>query len=91
MACLVVCWGGGVEVRNLPQFTAFLPQFFSDASFQNIFPLRKILTLPSLSLCTLYMYVFSSVFRVICVAGRFSVFVVFNEGPFPLCGLQGSL
>ena len=26
---------GGVEVRNLPQFTAVLPQFFSDASIQN--------------------------------------------------------
>ena len=26
--------GGGIEVRNLPQFTAILPQFFSDASIQ---------------------------------------------------------
>ena len=36
-----------------------------------IFPLRKILSLPSLLLCTLYVYVFSSVVHVICVAGRF--------------------
>ena len=26
--------GGGIEVRNLPQFTTILPQFFSDASIQ---------------------------------------------------------
>ena len=29
-------WGGGkIAVRNLPQFTAILPQFFSDAPIQN--------------------------------------------------------
>ena len=44
--------------------------------FKNfIFPLRKILSLPSLLLGTLYVYVFSSVLHVIYVAGRFSVFV----------------
>ena len=26
--------GGGIEVRNLPQFTPILPQFFSDVSIQ---------------------------------------------------------
>ena len=46
-----------------------------------IFLLRKILSLPSLLLGTLYMYVFSSVLHVIYVAGRFSVFV------FPKCHL----
>ena len=33
-----------------------------------IFPLRKIVSLPSPSLGTLYVYVFSSVLHVICVA-----------------------
>ena len=48
--------------------------------FKNyIFPLRKILSLPSLLLGTLCVYVFSSVLYVIYVAGRFSVFV------FPKC------
>ena len=38
--------------------------------FKNFnFPLRKNLSLPSLSLGTLYVYLFSSVLHVICVAG----------------------
>ena len=45
------------------------------------FPLRKNVSLSSLSLGTLYVYVFSYVLHVICVAGRFSVFV------FPKCRL----
>ena len=61
--------------RNLPLFTAILPQFFS--LFKNFnFPLRKNPSLSSLSLGTLYVYVFSSVLHVIWVAGRFSAFVL---------------
>ena len=33
ISCRVQGWGG-IEVRNLPQFTAILPQFFSNASIQ---------------------------------------------------------
>ena len=50
-------WGGwgAIAVRNLPQFTAILPQFFSDASIQKFHcSQRKTLSLPSLSLGTLY-------------------------------------
>ena len=41
--------GGGFAVRNFPQFTAILPQFYRNFSvmplFKNfIFPLRKILS-----------------------------------------------
>ena len=32
------CWGGGVEVRNLPRFTAILPQFYRNFS---VMPLLK--------------------------------------------------
>ena len=66
-------WGGG-ELRsaiyhNLPQFYRY---FSVMPLFKNfIFPLKKILSLPSLLLGTLYVYVFSSVLHVICVAGRF--------------------
>jgi hypothetical protein len=75
-------WGGGIEVRNLPQFTAIFPQFFSDVSIQKFqFSPEENLSLSSLSLGTLYVYVFSYVLHVICVAGRFSVFV------FPKCRL----
>ena len=69
--------GGGIEVRNLPQFYrnfSVMPLF---KKFN--FPLRKNLSLPLLSLGTLYVSVFSSVLHVVCVAGRFSVFV------FPQC------
>ena len=40
-------WGGGIEVRNLPQFTAILPQSFSDASIQKFqfSPEEKIFSL----------------------------------------------
>ena len=69
-------WGGG---DCGPQFTAIyrnLPQFYRNFSvmplFKNfIFPLKKILSLPSLLLGTLYVFVFSSVLHFICVAGRF--------------------
>ena len=72
-----MCWtnasscggGGGIAVRNLPQFDC---NFSAMPRFQNfIFPLRKIRSLPSLSLGTLYGYVFSSVLHVIFVAGLF--------------------
>ena len=63
--------------RNLPQFYR---NFSVMPLFKNfIFPLRKILSLPSLLLGTLYVYVFSSAQHVIYVAARFSVFV------FPKC------
>ena len=70
---------GGIEVRNLPQFYC---NFSVMPLFKNFnFPLRKNLSLPLLSLGTLYVSVFSSVLHVISVAGRFSVFV------FPKCRL----
>ena len=69
--------GGGVGVRNLPQFYR---NFSVMPLFKNfIFPLRNILSLPSLLRGTLYVYVFSSVLHVIFVAGRFLFFV------FPKC------
>ena len=50
--------------------------------FKNFnFPPRKNISLPLLSLGALYVSVFSSVLHVVCVAGRFSVFV------FPKCRL----
>ena len=68
---LTVDWGGGIAVRNLPHFYR---NFSVMPRFKNfVFPLRKILCLPSLLLGTLYVYVFSSVLHVICVAGRFLV------------------
>ena len=68
---------GGIAVRNLPQFYR---NFSMMPLFKNFsFPLRKILSLPSLLLGTLCVYVFSSLLHVIYVAGRFSVFV------FPKC------
>ena len=75
-------WGGGLRsaiYRNLPQFYR---NFSVMPLFKNFnFPLRKNLSLPLMSLGTLYVSVFSSVLHVICVAGRFSVFV------FPKCRL----
>ena len=74
--------GGGFAVRNFPQFTAILPQFFSDASIQKFhFSPEENTFLPSLSLGTLYVYVFSSVLHVIFVAGRFLFFVFPNCHP----------
>ena len=69
--------GGGGKVRNLLQFYRNFSVMTLFKIF--IFPQRKIIPLPLLSLGTLYVYVFSSVLHVICVAGRFSVFV------FPKC------
>ena len=73
-----LAWGGG------GLGSAILPQFYRNFSmmplFKNfIFPLRNILSLPSLLRGTLYVYVFSSVLHVIFVAGRFLFFV------FPKC------
>ena len=74
--------GGGVEVRNLPQFYRNFTAIFQWCLFKNFnFPLRKNLSLSLLSLGTLYVSVFSSVRHIICVVGRFSVFV------FPKCHL----
>ena len=74
--------GGGLRsaiYRNLPQFYR---NFSVMPLFKNFnFPLRKNLSLSLLSLGTLYVSVFSSVLHIICVAGRFSVFV------FPKCHL----
>ena len=71
-------WGGrglrSAIYRNLVSVMHLFKNF--------IFPLRKILSLPSLLLGTLYVYVFSFVLHVIYVAGRFSVFV------FPKCHRQ---
>ena len=68
--------GGGLRsaiYRNLPQF---YPNFSVMLLFKNFnFSLRKNLSLSLLSLGTLYVSVFSSVLDIICVAGRFSVFV----------------
>ena len=70
--------------RLRPAIYRNLLQFYRNFSvmplFKNfIFPLRKILSLRSLLLGTLYVYVFSSVLGVISVAGHFSVF------GFPKC------
>ena len=73
--------GGGDRAiyRNLPQLYR---NFSVMPLFKNFnFQMRKNISLPSLSLGTLYVHVFSSVLHVICVAGRFSVFV------FPKCRL----
>ena len=63
--------GGGLRsaiYRNLPQFYR---NFSVMSLFKNFnFPLRRNLSLSSLSLGTLYVYVFSYVLHVICVAGR---------------------
>ena len=69
---MCVAGGGGLRsaiYRNLPQFY----RNFSVMPLYKIFifPQRKILSQPSLLLGTLYVYVFSSVLHVICVAGRF--------------------
>ena len=78
--------GGGICGPQFPaiyrNFTAILPQFFSDASIQKFhFSPEENTFLPSLSLGTLYVYVFSSVLHVIFVAGRFLFFVFPNCHP----------
>ena len=77
---------GGICGPQFPaiyrNFTAILPQFFSDASIQKFhFSPEENTFLPSLSLGTLYVYVFSSVLHVIFVAGRFLFFVFPNCHP----------
>ena len=64
------CFGeGGVEVYNLPQF---YHNFSVMSPFKNFnFSLGKNCSVSALSLGTLYVYVFSNVVHVICVAGRF--------------------
>ena len=63
--------GGGLRsaiYRNLPQFCRNFSVMPLVKNFN--FPLRKNLSLPLLSLGTLYVSVFSSVLHVVCVAGR---------------------